>query len=144
MYEMENEQKEIKKQASKRQRRANTLNPMKTGKYSKKIPANAIKYLNNPEEFKKLLERTIKSLESADLDPKTKIFYLNTLNNTFKTIFGNRNFNVNLDVSPDSANKMYEVWTTTQKTQENKGEQKDDDGTEQSNRRADNEESSRD
>lgn len=105
-----NVDKPLKKEASERQKRANTLNSMKHGKYSKKIPANAIKYLSNPEEFKKLLEKTIDALEKAELDDKTKIFYLNTLNNTFKTIYGNKNINLNVEIRPDSAKSMHSIY----------------------------------
>ena len=102
--------KQTSKQTSKKYKVSNIMNPMKTGKYSKKLPQNAIKYLSNPEEFKKLLEKTIDALEKAELDDKTKIFYLNTLNNTFKTIYGNRNINLNVEVRPDSAKRMHEIY----------------------------------
>ncbi len=111
---MTNEQK---KKVSKRQKIANTLNPLKHGRRSKTIPQNMIKYFKNPEEFKHLLAKTIDALENKDLDTKERLLYLNAINSTFRTLFGNRNLNLNIDLGPSSAKSMSEIYLEV--TQEN-------------------------
>lgn len=91
---------------SKRQRLANILNPLKTGKTSKYFNVETTEFLKNPHMLGDIIIDSIKKLEEDTLTAKERLMYISTLTNIYKTIYGNKNLNVNVEVSPDQMNKQ--------------------------------------
>lgn len=107
---MENEIKYKGKQKISRQKIANIINPLKTGKTSKYFNQNVIRFLKDPKLLGDVIMDSIRILQNEDLDIKERILYTNILLNAHKTIFGNKNLNINMEVTPEQVNKkVYEI-----------------------------------
>jgi len=104
---MENEQIKVKKRkSSSRQKVVNAINPLKHGKTSKYFNTEVAKFIKDPKLLADILMDSIKKLEKSDLDTKERILYTNTLTNVYKTIFGNKNLNLNVEVTKEELDKQ--------------------------------------
>lgn len=96
----------MKRKVSSRQKIANSLNPLKTGKYSKNFNPEIIKFIKDPKLIADVMMDSLRKLEKEDLDVKERILYTNTLTNVYKTLFGNKSLNLNVEVTPEQLNKQ--------------------------------------
>ena len=94
------------KKTSIRQKIANSLNPLKTGKYSKNYNPEIVKFIRDPKLIADVMMDSLKKLEKEDLNIKERILYTNTLTNVYKTLFGNKSINLNVEVTKEQLNKQ--------------------------------------
>ena len=100
----------VKRKPSSKQKIANAINPLKHGKTSKYFNTEIAKFIKDPQMLADILMDSIKRLEKEKLDTKERILYTNMLTNVYKTIFGNKNLNLNIDLPADQIEKkVFEI-----------------------------------
>ena len=97
------------RKVSDKQRIANRINPLKHGRDSKYFSPRLAEFVKNPMLLSNIMLETIDKLKDENLSNKERIAYANTLSGIYKTIFGSKSY-VNLEVKPDSAKSMQEVY----------------------------------
>lgn len=94
------------KQKISRQRIVNIINPLKTGKTSKYFNPKLTDFIKNPKMLADVMMESITKLQQEDLSIKERVLYTNVLTNVYKTIYGNKNFNLNVDMTKEQLNKQ--------------------------------------
>ena len=95
---------------SMKQKIANAINPLKTGKNSRYFNPEIVRFIKDPTLLADVMMDSLRKLQQEDLDIKERILYTNTLTNVYKTIFGNKNLNLNVEIRPDSAKSMRKIY----------------------------------
>ena len=96
-----------KKPASDRQRLANALNPLRTGKYAKTVHPDVLEFMKNPAILVEKIKEIADKLSIGRLDSKEQIQYGKFLTDIYRTLFGTRqdiferSINVNLEIEAE-------------------------------------------
>ena len=94
-----------RKKISMKQRVANAINPLKTGKNSKYFNPEIVKFIRDPKLLVDVMMDRLRMLESEDLNVKERILYMNTLTNVYKTLFGDKKINLNIEITQEQLNE---------------------------------------
>lgn len=99
---------------SERQKLANALNPLKHGKYAKKVNPAVLEFMKNPGILGEKMKNIAEALEKGDLDYKEQIQYGKLLTDIYRVLHGQKqeNLNVNIEITDEQINqKVYELVT---------------------------------